>query len=60
MITGSRNRDEIMRVLVSGADDYLIKPFDPMDLKIHLRSAMRVLHLQEELERLKQPQPANG
>ena len=53
MITGSRRKNDIMRVLVCGADDYLIKPFEPMDLKIHLRSAMRILHLQEELDELK-------
>ena len=53
MITGSHNKDELMRVLVSGADDYLIKPFDPMDLQIHLRAATRILHLQDELDMLK-------
>ena len=53
LITGSRNKEEVMKVLVCGADDYLIKPFDPVDLKIHLRSAMRVIHLQEELAELK-------
>jgi DNA-binding response OmpR family regulator len=50
LITGTRQKDEIMKVLVCGADDYLIKPFDPIDLKIHLRSAMRILHLQQELK----------
>jgi DNA-binding response OmpR family regulator len=49
LITGSRNKDDILKVLVCGADDYLIKPFDPTDLKIHLRSAMRILHLEAEL-----------
>ena len=53
MITGSKRKSDIMQVLVCGADDYLIKPFDPVDLKIHLRSAMRILHLQEELDELR-------
>ena len=53
MITGSRKKQDMMQVLVCGADDYLIKPFDPMDLKIHLRSAMRILHLGQALEDLK-------
>ena len=53
MITGSRKKTDVMRVMVCGADDYLIKPFDPMDLKIHLRNAMRIVHLQEELEELR-------
>ena len=52
MMTGSRKKAEIMKVVVAGADDYLIKPFDPVDLKIHLRSAMRVISLQEELDGL--------
>jgi len=51
LITGSRQKEEIMRVMVCGADDYLMKPFDPVDLKIHLRMATRLLHLQEELKR---------
>mgnify|MGYP006306598775 CR=1 FL=1 len=53
MITGSRNKDDLVRVLVSSADDYLIKPFDPLDLKIHLRTAMRLRHLQHEVESLR-------
>lgn len=53
LITGSRNKDEILKVMVCGADDYLIKPFDPTDLKIHLRSAMRILHLEAELAELR-------
>ncbi|GAF88564.1 unnamed protein product [marine sediment metagenome] len=47
LLTGSRQKGEIMRVLVAGADDYLIKPFDPLDLKIRLRAAQRILDLRE-------------
>lgn len=54
MITGAQRKKDMMRILACGADDYLIKPFDPMDLKIHLRSAMRILHLQQELDELRQ------
>ena len=53
MITGSRRKQDLMRILVCGADDYLIKPFDPMDLKIHIRSAMRIFNLREEVDELK-------
>ncbi|MBL7134086.1 MAG: response regulator transcription factor [Phycisphaerae bacterium] len=53
MVTGGRKKDDIMKVVLAGADDYLIKPFDPVDLKIRLRNAMRVLHLQEDLDELK-------
>ena len=53
MITGSRGKEEMMQILICGADDYLLKPFDPMDLKIHLRSATRIIHLQQELDQLR-------
>ena len=56
IVTGSRKKDDIMKVVLVGADDYLIKPFDPVDLKIRLRNAMRVLHLQDDLNELKRPQ----
>ncbi len=46
LLTGSRQKEEIIKVLVAGADDYLLKPFDPLDLKIHLRAARRIIDLQ--------------
>lgn len=49
LVTGSRNRDDLMKVVVAGADDYLTKPFEPADLKIRLRTAVRIIHMQEEL-----------
>ena len=54
MITANKRKQDLMRVLVCGADDYLLKPFDPMDLKIHIRSAMRIFKLREEVNELKQ------
>lgn len=53
LITNSRQRENISRVIVCEADDYLLKPFEPMDLKIHLRCATRVISLQNELEEFK-------
>lgn len=49
LLTGSRQKEEIIKVLVAGADDYLLKPFDPLDLKIRLRAARRILDLQASL-----------
>ncbi len=60
LITGSRRKEEVMRVLVSGADDYLMKPFDAMDLKIHLRTGLRMLHLQQELAELRDRTPVGA
>jgi DNA-binding response OmpR family regulator len=49
ILTSSCLKEDIIKVLVAGADDYLIKPFEPLDLKIHLRMAKRILDLQAEL-----------
>ncbi len=48
LMTGQSNRDELVKLLVAGADDYIIKPFEPLDLKIRLRLAIRILDLQEQ------------
>jgi len=53
LMTGSWRKEEIIRVLVAGADDYLIKPFDPVDLKIRLRVAQRILDLRREVTGLR-------
>jgi DNA-binding response OmpR family regulator len=49
LLTGSRMKEEIIKALVAGADDYLLKPFDPLDLKIRLRAARRIIDLQSAL-----------
>ena len=49
LMTGNCQREEILKVLVVGADDYLLKPFEPLDLKMRIRTAMRILNLQAEL-----------
>jgi DNA-binding response OmpR family regulator len=53
LLTGSHRREEIIQVLVAGADDYLLKPFEPLDLKIRLRAAQRILDLQADLAAVK-------
>lgn len=53
MIAGDGKRSDLQQVLLY-ANDYLIKPFDSLDLKIHLRSAMQIIHLKEEVRKLKQ------
>jgi len=52
LATGSRLKEEIIRVVVAGADDYIIKPFEPQDLQIRLRAAQRILDLRHEVRQL--------
>ena len=54
LITGSRLKDEMIRVLIAGADDYIMKPFETLDLKVRLRNAMTILALRSEVSALRQ------
>ncbi len=49
MLTSRDRREDIVAGLDSGADDFLTKPFDVMELRARLRSGGRVLELQEGL-----------
>ena len=52
MITGISKKNDLIKVLVAGADDYIGKPFEPIDLQIHLRNAVAMLTLRTELAEL--------
>ena len=49
LVTARGNREELLKVVIAGADDYLTKPFEPADLKIRLRAALRIIRMQEKL-----------
>lgn len=49
LLTAKAQRDDMISGLESGADDYLVKPFDSSELTVRLRAGKRVLDLQAEL-----------
>ncbi len=51
LLSSKADKDEVVAGLDAGADDYLVKPFNPMELLARLRVAQRTLNYQQELQK---------
>jgi len=49
LLTSRESKEDVVAGLESGADDYLIKPFNADELKARLRTGERILHLEDRL-----------
>jgi two-component system, cell cycle response regulator len=49
LLTARNRREEMLEGLHSGADDYLVKPWDAAELHARLDTGVRIVRLQEEL-----------
>jgi diguanylate cyclase (GGDEF)-like protein len=49
LLTARSQRDDLVRGLESGADDYLTKPFDAQELRARIHVGKRILDLQDNL-----------
>jgi len=59
LLTSLESKERVVAGLEAGADDYLIKPFDPEELRARINVGVRVLALQERLaERVKELEDA--
>lgn len=51
LLTAKSQKEEVAAGLEAGADDYVIKPFDPDELRARLKVGQRVVHLERTLAR---------
>ena len=52
MVTALNERGDIEKAVEAGCDDFLSKPVNSLELKIRVRSLLRVRHLTNERDRL--------
>ncbi len=50
LVTSLRGREDRIRGIVAGADDFLLKPFDPHELRARVRSLLRLKEYTDELD----------
>jgi two-component system cell cycle response regulator len=51
LLTAMDSREDVVRGLEAGADEYLIKPFDNAELVARMNTASRILNLESSLKR---------
>ncbi|MEE8349919.1 MAG: diguanylate cyclase [Acidobacteriota bacterium] len=49
MLTSMKRKSAMAEAIEAGADDFLIKPFDPSELQVRLRAGKRIAELQKKL-----------
>ncbi len=49
LLSSKEQQRDVIAGLEAGADDYVTKPFSPLELKARLATGVRTLHLQQEL-----------
>jgi two-component system, cell cycle response regulator len=49
LLTSKSQKEDLIEGMESGADDYLVKPFEPNELRVRLRSGSRIIDLQRQL-----------
>ena len=54
LVTARHDKADVIEGLESGADDYIAKPCNPLELKVRVRAGHRVVELQQELVRARE------
>jgi diguanylate cyclase (GGDEF)-like protein len=50
LLTAKNQKEDIIKGLASGADDYITKPFDSHELELRLKAGKRVIELEDKLK----------
>lgn len=49
LLTSKSEKADLFSAMEAGADEYLTKPFDPMELKLRVRAGLRIVTLEDTL-----------
>ena len=49
LLSSKSEKDDVVKGMAAGADDYITKPFDQNELRVRLRAGRRIVELNEEL-----------
>jgi two-component system cell cycle response regulator len=60
ILTTKGRKEDIVKGLEAGADDYLVKPFDQEELKCRVKIGERILDLEDRILRLASTDPLTG
>jgi diguanylate cyclase (GGDEF)-like protein len=52
LLTANSSKEDVVKGLEAGADDYIVKPFNEMELKFRLKTGERVINLENRIMQL--------
>jgi len=59
-LTDNSNKEDMIKGLEAGADDYITKPFNELELKFRLKNGERILNLENRIMQLALTDPLTG